>query len=40
MRALKHIKVDETPLQEPKLTLALRGINAIKEYFEHWQNDN
>lgn len=38
MQALKHINVEETPLQDPKLTLALRGIKAIKEYFEHQQD--
>jgi Leucine-rich repeat (LRR) protein len=34
LRSLKQIYVHDTPLQSPKLALALRGIQAIREYFQ------
>ena len=33
LRKLKEIYVNDTPLKQPKLALAQRGIEAIKEFF-------
>ena len=30
---LREINVSETPLKQPKLALAMRGVKAIREFF-------
>ena len=34
LKHLQEINVSETPLKVPKLNLAMRGIEAIKEFFK------
>jgi hypothetical protein len=34
LRKLEQIYVQDTPLQSPKLILAMRGIAAIRDYFQ------
>lgn len=40
MRALREINVNGTPLKTPKLALAMRGINAIREFFLQTEDEN
>ena len=36
---LREIYVKETPLKQPKLALAMRGIGAIREFFQQNEED-
>lgn len=36
---LKEINVGSTPLKQPKLALAMRGIEAIREFFKQKNQD-
>lgn len=40
LKHLKEINVNSTPLKQPKLALALRGIDAIKEFFKQKNDDD
>jgi len=33
MKSLQEIFVHDTPLKNPRLVLAMRGVEAIREYF-------
>ena len=37
--SLEEVYVKETPLKQPKLAVAMRGINAIREFFQQNEED-
>ena len=39
LKKLRQIFVQDTPLKTPKLVLALRGVQAIFEYFQSNKNE-
>jgi len=39
IKSLREIYVKDTPLKTPKLALAMRGINAIREFFNQNEDD-
>ena len=40
LKKLQDINVEGTPLKTPKLALAMRGIEAIREFFQQTEEDN
>jgi hypothetical protein len=40
LKKLKEINVSGTPLKHPKLALAMRGIEAIREFFKQTEEEN